>query len=470
VSLLKTANFLSMSTPLEPTAAQRSEIDQLTLEFIEAWNSTIPEMDAIASGLTDDQIITLMEAPGETGRPFKHILRTLDEAGQAGTLHPSGGHLSYIPNAGLFTGAIGEHLASSLNRYTGVSGAAPGMTAIETGITNWIASLFGVGHNSASILLSGGSMANMTAIVAARVNRLGEHFDDGVLYVTNHTHHSVAKSARIAGFRENQIRVIEVNKNLQMDPLALDRAVLEDVAAGLRPFLVISSAGTTDTGTVDDLDAVADIAEQHSLWIHTDAAYGGFFQLTERGKAAFAGIERSDSITLDPHKGLSIPFGVGALVVKDRDVLIDANHGRGVYFDDDEVVQGLRDISSLGPELSRPFRGLQVWLPLHLHGIAPFREALDLALDLAAYTFERCQSIEGIRTLWEPDLSIVAIGFDDDELGKAAMAAVNADRKVHLSSTIVDERFVLRFAILNRRTTQDHLDHALDIIEKTMIG
>lgn len=459
-----------MAIPLEPDATERAEINRQISEYIEEWHAAATTMDAIAPGLSDDQIRLLRDFPTEEGRSIEGIMETLDMAGQAGIRHPSGGHLSYVPNAGLFSGALGEYLAAALNRYTGVSGAAPGMTAIETGVTDWIASLFELGDAAAAILLSGGSTANMTAVVAARVNKLGEGFDDGVLYVTGHTHHSVAKSARIAGFRNDQIRQVAVDDNLRMDAEALDVAIDRDRSAGLRPFLVVASAGTTDTGTVDDLEAIAAVTEKYEIWLHIDGAYGGFFQLTERGKNTFRGIERSDSIALDPHKGLSIPFGVGALVVKDRDHLIDANHGRGAYLNREDVVQGLRDISSLGPELTRPFRGLQVWLPLQLHGVAPFRDALDGSLDLAKYAYERVKGIDGVRTPWAPDLSIVAFGFDDDALGVAAMNAVNANPMTHVSSTVVHDRFILRLAILNRRTTQDHIDHALDAVEKTLIG
>lgn len=459
-----------MSTPLEPDAAQRADINSRAGQFLDEWYERVPAMNASGEPLTDAQIAELMTPPEEAGRGFEDILDDLDLAGRAGILHPAGGHMSYIPNGGLYTGGIAEHLAAGLNRYTGVVGAAPGMTAIETGITRWIASLFGGKESSTVILLSGGSTANLTGIVAARVNRLGEHFDDGTLYVTTHTHHSVAKAARIAGFRNDQIRMVPVDEDLRMRPEALSEMVAADANAGLRPFLVVASAGTTDTGTVDDLEAVAATAREHDLWMHTDAAYGGFFVLTERGKTRLGGIEHSDSIALDPHKGLSIPFGVGALFVKDQNHLIDANHGRGAYLNHEEVQQGLRDISSLGPELTRPFRGLSVWLPLQLHGVAAFRSALDGSLDLAAHAYRRISHLVGIRALWEPDLSIVAFGFDDDATGLEAMRRVNEDRHNHISSTEVDGRFVLRLAILNRRTTIDDVDHAIDLIEKTLIG
>ncbi|CAN5860249.1 aspartate aminotransferase family protein [soil metagenome] len=459
-----------MSIPLEPDAAARSELNSLAERFVEDWFTRTADTQAAGNPLSDPQIRSLMAPPVEEGRAMKEVLDTLDLAGEPGIIHRSGGHMSYIPNGGLYTAALADMIAAALNRYTGVAGAAPGMTAVETGVTDWIASLFDLGDSAAAILLSGGSTANLTGVVAARVNRLGERFDDGVLYVTTHTHHSVAKAARIAGFRNDQIRQVPVDDDLRMRIDALDQMVGEDRSNGLRPFLVVGSAGTTDTGTVDDLMAVSRVARDQGLWLHTDGAYGGFFHLTERGNRTLTGIENSDSIALDPHKGMSIPFGVGALVVKNQNHLIDANHGRGAYLNQDDTHQGLRDISSLGPELSRPFRGLQVWLPLHVHGIAAFRNALDESLDLAAHAFARVSHLDGVRALWKPDLSIVAFGFEDDDIGREAMKRVNEDRLVHLSSTEVAGRFVLRMAILNRRTTAEHVDHAIDLIEKTLIG
>jgi aromatic-L-amino-acid decarboxylase len=161
---------------------------------------------------------------------------------------------------------------------------------------------------------------------------------------------------------------------------------------------------------------------------------------------------------------------VGALLVRDESHLIDANQGRGAYLREEDHFSGIRDIASLGPELSRPFRALQIWLPLHLHGLAPFRDALDSSLDLAEYAHLRLVDIEGLEVPWKPDLSVVAFRFEDDAIGRLALDTINKERVVHLSPTTIDGRFVLRFAILNRRTTRDHLDHAIDMIEKTLVG
>jgi aromatic-L-amino-acid decarboxylase len=313
-------------------------------------------------------------------------------------------------------------------------------------------------------------MANFTGVVTARTARLGDDFGEGVVYVTPHTHHSVAKAGRLAGIRNDQIVEVSVDGDLRMDPDSLRRQIEADRRSGRRPFLVVGSAGTTDTGTVDDLTSLADVADEAGLWFHVDGAYGAFFQLTDRGRRVLEGIDRADSIALDPHKGLSIPFGVGALLVRNEADLVDAHLGRGAYLRAEDHYQGVRDIASLGPELSRPFRGLAVWLPLQLHGVAPFRDALDLSLDLAAHAYDRLATIDGIVAPWRPHLSIVAFMFEDETLGRAALEAVNHDRTAHISPTVVEGRFVLRLAILNRRTTAEHVDHAIDIIEKTLIG
>ena len=459
-----------MSTPLEPDEREREALNEAILGYLDDWYEQAATMPA--SGLDLDPLVAaeLARPPGETGRPLAEILGDVGVAGQSGVLHPSGGHLSYIPNGGLYTAALAEFLAAGLNRYTGVAGAAPGMSAIEHGVISWMTSLFDLGEKASGLMLSGGSLANFTGIVAARTSRLGDDLTRGVLYLTPHTHHSVAKAARLAGFRDDQIRTVSVDADLRIEPEALVSAIEEDRREGLLPFLVVGSAGTTDTGTVDPLSDLADISASNELWFHIDGAYGGFFQLTSRGRARLKGIERADSISIDPHKGLSIPFGNGALLVKDESYLIDANQGRGAYLLAEDSHSGLRDIAALGPELSRPFRGLQVWLPLHLHGVAPFREALDETLDLAESAYDRLAGIEGVDAPWRPDLSIVAFRFRDDDQGRAAMEAINRERVVHVSPTVVGGRFVLRFAILNRRTTSDHIDHAIDIIEKTLVG
>lgn len=465
-----TISFAFVINPLEPNREERLELTSEIVQFLTVWFDEANTMKAHGEDPSQTTIDHLRRSPTEEGRPLQSILEDVEIAGQSGILHPSGGHMSYIPNSGMYTAALADLLASGLNRYTGVAEAAPGFTAIEHGVIDWLTGLFELGPDASGLLLSGGSIANFTGIVTARAAQLGDNFPNGVMYVTSHTHHSAAKAARLAGFRSDQIVSVDVDDELRMDVDILRSHIAADRAAEREPFLVIGSAGTTDTGTVDPLETLADVASAEGMWFHVDAAYGGFFQLTERGKETLSGINRADTIALDPHKGLSIPFGIGALLARDESKLVDAHQGRGAYLRDEDGYMGMRDISSLGPELSRPFRGLSVWLPLQLHGVGPFREALNSSLDLAQYAYERLGTVEGVQARWAPDLSLVAFGFDDDKLGQAAWDAVNADGRVHLSPTAIDGRFILRFAILNRRSTTDHVDHAIDIIKKTLIG
>ncbi|MGH8911852.1 MAG: pyridoxal phosphate-dependent decarboxylase family protein, partial [Acidimicrobiia bacterium] len=387
-----------MTFPLEPDADQRRQMLEAAADFLDRFLTALPELPLWGADLTDAEMESLALLPREEGRELSEILETVGIANRPGVLHPAAGHMAYIPNGGLFSGAVGAYLASGLNRYTGVTPAAPGLTQLESTVLEWLEELFEMpAESAAGVLLSGGSMANFTALVAARTARLAEEFTSGTIYVTAHVHHSITKAARLAGFPERRVRIVPVDEELRMDTDALVGLIEDDTAAGLRPFLIVGSAGTTDAGTIDPLSDLATIAQDRGMWFHVDAAYGGFFQLTERGRKRLIGIGAADSITLDPHKGLSIPFGVGALLVRDRVALVDANGGKGAYMQDEaerEIAGGTIDFSSLGPELTRPFRGLEVWLPLQLHGVAAFRAELDRMLDLADHAYRRLCQVE----------------------------------------------------------------------------
>ena len=229
-----------------------------------------------------------------------------------------------------------------------------------------------------------------------------------------------------------------------MDPEALKSMVAEDRAAGRRPFLVVPAAGTTNTGAIDPMEAVADVAEAEELWMHVDAAYGGFFQLTERGNERFRGIERADSITFDPHKGMFLPYGTGSLVVRDGPALRDAHYVGAEYLQDRAPEAELPNWNEYSPELSRDHRGFRVWLPLVLHGVQAFREALDEKLDLAEHLYAALSEMPEIELPWSPQLSVVPFrltGASDDG-NRAFLARINDPKRVYLSSTTIDGRHI----------------------------
>jgi aromatic-L-amino-acid decarboxylase len=274
----------------------------------------------------------------------------------------------------------------------------------------------------------------------------------------------------LAGFPERNVRRVATDEAFRVRPDAVADAVRRDRAAGKKPFLVIGNAGTTNTGAVDDLEALSEIARREGLWYHVDAAYGGFFVLTERGRKALAGIERADSIALDPHKGLFLPYGTGALLVRDVGALRAAHAVTADYMPPMQEDPDLPDFSQLSPELSRGWRGLRVWLPISMHGIGPFRRNLDEKLDLTLQAAEELRRIPGIEIVAEPQLSIVAFrlrrpGLDEralTALNRDLLARVNARARVHLTSTMLGGRFAIRICVLSFRTHADRVQEALD--------
>jgi aromatic-L-amino-acid decarboxylase len=281
-------------------------------------------------------------------------------------------------------------------------------------------------------------------------------------------HASVTKSATIAGFSRRNARIVPTDDQLRIDPEMLREMIRADRAAGLRPFLMVGSAGTTNTGAVDRLDALADVAADEGLWFHVDGAYGGFFQLTQRGRERFAGITRADSVTVDPHKGMFLPYGTGSLVVRDGAALRDAHYEGAAYLQDLAPEGELPNYAEYSPELSRDFRGLRVWMPLVLHGVAAFREALDEKLDLTDHLYERFLEIPEIEVPWTPQLTVVPFRLreGDEDANKRMLERINASKRVFISSTVIEGRYTLRVCIVSHRTHRDRIDECGEIVRE----
>jgi glutamate/tyrosine decarboxylase-like PLP-dependent enzyme len=345
----------------------------------------------------------------------------------------------------------------------------PGAVRMENMLLRWMAHEIGYPDGSAGNLTSGGSLANLTAVLTARdafgISEGAVH--KAVVYVTEHVHHCVDKALRVAGLGRCLKRRVRVDANYRMDASALEQAVAADRKAGLKPWLVVASAGTVGTGSVDPLSDIGDISSTHGLWFHVDGAYGGLFVLCPEGKAVLRGIDRADSVALDPHKSLFLPYGTGAVLVREGRKLHDA------FRADADYIQSLLDEvdelspADLSPELTKHFRGLRLWLPLKLLGVMPFRAALTEKIKLARYFHEQVRSLQGFEAGPFPDLSIVTYRYvpqrgDADEFNRRLMHTIQRDGRIFISSTRLDGKFVLRAAILCFRT---HLDEVAETIE-----
>ena len=308
--------------------------------------------------------------------------------------------------------------------------------------------------------------------MTARRERLPDDFLAGILYASDQTHHSIAKAAILAGFPEENVRSIPSDPNYRLRIDVLADAISLDRKAGRRPFFVTGNAGTTNTGAVDDLDALADFCADENLWFHVDAAYGGFFLLTDFGRRALHGISRADSIVLDPHKGLFLPYGTGSLLVRDAQALRRAHALSADYMPVMQEDSDLVDFNLVSPELSREWRGLRVWLPIAMHGIGPFRRNLEEKLELTRWATDELRRIPSIEIVAEPQLSIVAFalagpGLDSsqaNELNRTFLSAINARKRVYLTGTMLGPRFVLRICVLSFRTHLDRMREGMEDI------
>jgi aromatic-L-amino-acid decarboxylase len=451
--------------PLEPGPEELEEQTRMVAAFVLAQLRGLAEAPSSDLDGAESLRACFVEDPPEHPTSLGPLLGRLKPAIAKSYNTAGPGYLAYIPGGGVYAAALADFIACAVNRYMGVAQAAPALAQIEETSVGWLCRLMGFPPGARGILTSGGSLSSFSAMVTARHERLGEAFQDGVLYFSEETHYCVAKAARLAGFPRSGRRALPTDARYRLRPAALVEAIREDRALGRRPFLVVANVGTTNTGAIDPLPELVDVAHEHGLWVHADAAYGGFFRLASTGEVLLAGIEHCDSITLDPHKGLFMPYGLGALLVRDGEALARV-HREGASYVQDVTHEGSLGFADLSPELSRDFRGLRLWLPLMLHGLGAFREQLDEKLALARWAYRELASDRHFELVDEPQLSVVAFRLrapleQADRLGPELLRRVNARRRVFLSSTRLRGRYALRLCVLSFRTHKERVEDAV---------
>ncbi len=473
--LKKIAQLEQAAAILEPSARERSSLLGQTVAYAEKFLQNLPASQAFvaADGRSKSLEQPFSEKPGD----FTALLELLrDTVDSEGINAASGGQMGYIPGGGLYPSALGDFLADVFNRYAGVAFASPGAVKMEQTLVRWMADIVGYPAASGGDLTSGGSIANLTAIVTAReiMEVRARDVESSCVYVTADTHHCIDKSLRAAGLGECLKRIVPMDDGYRMNSSALQQMIEADKAAGLRSWLVVASAGTTDAGAVDPLEQIANLAEQHGLWMHVDAAYGGFFLLCDEGRAVLRGIERAHSVVLDPHKGMFLPYGSGAVLVRDVSWLARSQSYEADYMQDAKSHELEYSPADLSLELTRPFRGLRFWLPLKLFGVAPFRAALAEKICLARYFYTELAKMPGWEMGPYPQLSVATFRFvpergSADLLNERLLEAVRKDGKVFISSTQMNGKFVLRLAVLHFRTHLDRVNYVLELLQRTAL-
>ncbi len=465
----------ALSAALEPGPRQRAEWRRGIIQHGEEFIRALPELPAFRS-VKGAGARVLASKFSETQENISSVLSLFaDDVQKAGVRLGSPGYLAFIPISSLYPAALGDYLAAVANPFAGNFFASPGAVRLEHSLTRWMAEFVGYPKTAAGDLTSGGSISNLSAIVCARdAHKLkARNFDRTVVYLSSQTHHSVGKALRVAGLRDCIQREIPLDRAYRMDATALEHTIRKDRKQGLSPWLIVAAAGSTDTGAVDPLDDIAVISRREGLWLHVDGAYGAMFALCPAGKGILRGIERSDSLTLDPHKGLFMPCGSGAVLVRKGEHLLHPFRYAAHYLQDRDTLASSDEFSpsELSPELTRPFRGLRLWLSLKLIGLRAFRAALEEKLLLARYFYDEIQSIERIEVGPPPQLSVVVFRCiprrgDPDQYNLRMLKSIQRGGRIFISSTRLDGNVWLRLAVLCAATHQDHIDLALKVFKR----
>jgi aromatic-L-amino-acid decarboxylase len=454
--------------PLGLTRDQMRELGYRTVDLLVDQLSD-PSIPAMRRG-DATRLRGLNGPPPSAPRPWPDVLDQLaDEvlAPMSRLAHP--GYFAFIPASSTFPGALGDLIASALDIDVGSWMSAAGPTQLELVVLDWFKDWIGYPAQAAGILVSGGSAANITALACAREALLGAMSDRVVAYTADQTHSSVARAARLLGFRPDQVRILPTDSDHRLRLDALVGAVDADTQAGLQPLVVVANAGATNTGAVDRLPELSAICREHGLWLHVDGAYGGFAALTERGRTALAGIEQADSVTLDPHKWLYQPIECGCLLVREGHLLGEAFTINPDYLADyksEEV-----NFSDLGLQLTRTARALKIWLSFNYFGADAFRAAIDRSLDLALLAERYVRESPTLELLSPASLGIICFrrtfdGIGDEptleQLNAELVTGFEATGRGLVSSTRLHGAYAIRLCVMNHTSGPQDVTAALE--------
>ncbi len=452
---------MRLDIPREEALAHAAEIVTLAWRSFDRARESDPPID---DRLRELLAAALPEGPTGVTEVLEDARRALDES--IAQTRPR--FFAFVASSGLEIGVIGDLLASCFDANLAVWAAAA--TEIEGQAVRWVAEFLGF-PAEAGAFTSGGTVSNMTALAAAReralpgVRRHGMGDARPTLYCSSEAHYSIERAAEILGIGSDSVRALPIDGDRRLPPEAVAAAVRADRAAGLVPVAVVATAGTTLTGAVDPIDALADICEEEGIWLHVDGAYGVPAATTPSAAHLFAGLDRADSVTLDAHKWLYLPKACGVLLVRRREDLFHAFSHEEAYIPHERAAEHMVDITL---EYSRPFRALKLWLAFRAHGAQAFRDAVERNLQQARLLHRLVVEEERLEPLCgAPPLSIVpfrhAGGGDPDRHNAQLVRLLQDDGRVWVAPATVDGRVGLRPCVVNFRTTDDDIRALVEV-------
>jgi len=467
----------SLTSPFDLTQDQMREMGYAVVDMIinHFQNTEQTRPTTLCSRKEMDWL--LQEPIPQTGSDAMEVLKHVQEnivSHSAHLGHPK--FYSFVPSPNNIVSTFADALATGFNLFSGAWVSSPGAAEIEILTMNWLLQLFGLPVvEGGGLFVSGGSMANLTAMATARHCKLAEKFDQGVIYWSDQTHSSVERAALVIGLRKDQLRILPSDDQFRIQVDALKEAVEQDVAAGKKPFLVVANSGTTNTGAVDPLFQISTVCRHHNLWMHVDGAYGGASILSDDGKKALAGIELADSITIDPHKWFHQPFEIGCLMVRDKTQLAGTFRTRPVYLRDLAGAAEEVNFYDHGIQLTRRFRALKFYMSMKTFGLETFQKSVTQAIDLAKWLQTELETRPHWEVITDPSLAVITFRLrpegqdlseeELDRLNQKVSDKIIADGKAMLATTKVHNKTVLRMCLINHRTKRKHILETLQDLE-----
>jgi glutamate/tyrosine decarboxylase-like PLP-dependent enzyme len=465
--------------PLQPSAEEMRAFGYRIIDMIVEHITALPD-ERVACGASRAELESLLrEPPPADPVPADALLDRLRRdifAKMTHLDHPR--FFAYVPSPGNFVGAMADALVAGLNPFAGAWAMASGMAQVELVTVGWLREICGLPEGAGGLFVSGGSMANLTALAVARHALLDDLADGAVIYCSDQTHSSIDRAAKLLGFPPGRIRKLAADERFRLSPDDLERAIAADRAAGLRPFCVVGNGGTTSTGAVDPLGALADICAAEGLWLHLDGAYGAATAITARGRVALAGMERADSISLDPHKWLFQPIECGCVLLRDERNLPATFRSVPGYLRDSDLGAAEVNFRDHGIQLTRSFRALKLWMSIQYFGLDAFRAAVERGMELAEIAERRLRESGRWEILSPAAMGIVAFSYRIEGADGAESDAINrriaersfADGYALLSTTVLRDRTVLRLCTINPRTSDADIASTIGRLEELAVG
>lgn len=389
-------------------------------------------------------------------------------------------YFGYITGGGNQVAIMGDLISSALNQNNLKWHSSPISTEMEKLVIRWVSQFIGYPDQAAGAILDGGSTANFNCLAVARKNMADKSVaEDGMygqkpmtIYVSEEGHSSFDKAVDMLGIGKKYLRKIPVNDQFQIDTKKLEEKIVQDKSAGLNPICVIGIAGTTNTGAIDDLENLAEVAKKHGLWYHVDAAYGGPAAAVDSVRSQFSGVEKADSVVINPHKWLYVPFEAACILVKEPEKLRRTFSHLPDYLKSDNKDDGRTDMMEYQLPLTKSFKSLKVWMTLKAYGAKRLRETIQEDIDKAAHLVDLINDSEDMELLAPAPLSIVCFRYapkhlDEDQIEKVnqqLISEIEEDGRIFLTGTCLHGKTALRICIINPRTTREDVDAILDVV------